>query len=76
MRTQSQNCDGHSQKGRVVVECSVAGSSVVRRVPLGPLGAALPRVVVDRRLGPVSSPRLSKNRGGGGVPRGPCPRLG
>ena len=56
--------------------CAVAGGSVVRRVPLGPLGAALPRVVVDRRLGPVSSPRLSKNRGGGGVPRGPCPRLG
>ena len=59
-----KNCDGHSQKGHVVAECPVAGGSVVRRVPLGPLGAALPRVVGDRRLGLVSLPRLPKNQGG------------
>ena len=68
-----KNCDGHCQKGRMVAECSVASGLVVWRVPLGPLGAAFPRVVGDRRLGPVSSPRLPQNWE---APRGPCHSLG
>jgi hypothetical protein len=68
-----KNCDGHCQKGHVVAECSVASGLVVRRIPLGPLGAALPRVVGDRRLGPVSSPRLPQNQEARG---GTCHSLG